>query len=305
VPTIPVEERDQELLTAVRDFGDDGALRLARYLSAGNDVAPFEAFATALGGAELLTLLSRLTTVLLEMNVPVDDDGHPRGLIAIWRVARKIRPARRFDVQEATKLLEELTGKCLPEHLYLAEQLVHWFGASDEPEYQILPKEEANALTAMFHNQLRVNFGSAARTPSGQAKLLTALRSGREVTLLQAAWGVPAIRDGRYLTAQPFAGWEDVRDSLLAAAAVAPEDVLGPLAWFVAVHERGSHDGQDRVVFRQDVAERLFGTERLLNVYAISDVREFRSTQTRDVYECVKLAATDADVRKGQPYVIR
>lgn len=134
--------------------------------------------------------------------------------------------------------------------------------------------------------------------------MLVALRGGREVTLLQAVWGVPAIRSGQHRRDLPFSGWESVRDSLLAAAEIAPDIVLGPLAWFVAAQDRGAHDGHDRVVFQQEVAERLFGAERLLDVYKKSDLREFRSPQTRHVYECVKLAATDESVRRGQPYII-
>jgi hypothetical protein len=305
VPTLGAQERDQDVLDALRDFTESGGQQLVGYLVEGNDVGPFEIFASRLDGADLLTLLAQLTNALLSLQVPLDEEGNPRGLLSIWRLALKLPHDRRFDAGAAHAKLIELTSRCLPKHLFLAEQIVHWFGANDEPKYQLLPTAVADAVTRDFHEQLHSNLGAAAATREGQANMLAGLRSGREVTLLQAVWGVPAIRNGQYLRQWPFAGWESVRDSLLAAAEVAPEVMLGPIAWFVAVQDRSSHDGLDRVVFQQDVAERLFGAERLLAVYAKCEVREFRSPQTRDVYACVKLAATDQNVRQGQPYIPR
>lgn len=182
---------------------------------------------------------------------------------------------------------------------------MYWFGFTDQPEYAVLPKVDAEVLVAEFKDQLRVNFGQSPSNPEGPARLVTALRDGAETTLLQAVWGISAIRSGHHLRAMPFDGWGSIRDSLLTAAQWAPEVVLGPLAWFVTILDRDSDDGLDRVVFHQDVAERLFGTERLLDIYAGSDLCAFRSAQTRHVYACVKLAATDEGTRKGQPYIIR
>jgi hypothetical protein len=121
--------------------------------------------------------------------------------------------------------------------------------------------------------------------------------------LFHAVWGVPRIRNEEYLRGMPFNGWELFRETLLAAADIAPDVMLGPMSWLVTKHlGPGYSDSKDRASFVEATAERLFGADQLLGVFGRSDVSAFRSRQTELVYRCVKQAVTDPRVRGGAPY---
>jgi hypothetical protein len=308
VPTLKDVESDQELISILTAFqsGDEGAERLAHYVIASPDDTALHEFCGRLQQQELEELLSAAVDALLKMeSMTSDDDGHPSGLLSIWRLMIAMRERNQMVETKIAILVPSLVQKCLPEQLFLAHELVHWFGEHEEKRNSLVSNSDSERVRAEFEGQLLLHFGSSAANPDAAHKLITALRGSRETLLHQALWGLPRIRSDAHSQGIPFERWDTVRQTILDAAAVAPEVMLGPIAWMVAKDLGPStRDSKDRASFQRDVAERLFGLDILLKLFEQSALTSFHLAKTTTVYECVKRAASDPQVRNGLPYGI-
>jgi hypothetical protein len=308
VPLLNDAERDQRLLSILTAFQADAqdAERLARYaIVCVDDMALYE-FGGRLQRQQLEALLSAVVDALLnERLLPLDDEGHPSGLLTVWRLMVARRERKTKGETELTSLVISLVGRSLPVQLFLAHELAYWFGEHEGKRNDLVSRNDADKVRAAFEEQLLLHFGASATNPNAPQKLITALRGSRETLLKQVVWGLPRIRSDAHLQGLPFERWEAMRKTIVEAAALAPDVILGPIAWMVTKDlGPGAMDAKHRASFQQSVAERLFGLETLFGLFEQSEITSFRIPQTATAYECVKRSASDPRVRDGAPFGI-
>ena len=306
IPEIGAIESDRMLFDLLSKFHrkDEDGEGLARHLADGSDETAILVFAEDLKARQLRLLLTFLVKqLMLQHSMLRDDEGRPAGIMVVWNLFQTLRKRGQHEGKALATIVPELTSGCLPENMFLAEQLVRWFGEHDGGEYDLVSFDDSERVMAAFHRQLIEHFGASQSNPDAAEKLVGALRGAPEVMLGHAVWGIPKIRKDAHLSDAPFDGWESLRDTILTAADRAPHVVLGPIAWMVAKYLGPvSRDSKNRASFKHDAADRLFGATRLLDIFETADVSAFASDQTETVYRCVKRAATDSRVREGSPY---
>lgn len=222
--------------------------------------------------------------------------GEPESIISVWRMMLRSHPA---ETELAAQLRSLLPG-CFPDHLGLAQSLMHYFVTPSRDVQWLI--NDANLLRA-----LRDDFESLlVKSYVGSPGLLArALAEGPRFLLLWACWGLDRVRDGRFLAEVPYRDWAPFSETILDAAIAEPKAVLPEVLPFVlqAAHRMGDITEEDRprlrveYVYQPEAARRLFDLDRLKR--AVEGASSIADVVASDEYRAVQSGLrTQTDVTK-------
>lgn len=307
VPEISDADSDKKLFAEIEAFKEEQHIpsALARRFAAQREKDPTGIFCRDLTVTQLLRLLSEVVALLLTAGLETRNPTRPPpGVTALWSLLLRRRSGDDpYSEDEVERVLRGLIANAVPHDFQVAQQLVHWFAEPDKPRHAVISDDHCARVRTFFHEQIVQEFGTRRNNPKASEKLTNALRPLRELTLAQAIWGANAFGDKALLEGLPFDDWDQLRETLFNSARANPTVLLGPIAWLVARPAGWSDADPKGGRFHEDLAERLFGADQLLQLFSCSSVDEFKSEQTASLYRCIQTAARDERIRAGALFI--
>lgn len=262
-PDLSRTERDQPVLRTLQG-DDDGAVLDLLETEQSQQV---ENFARQLTGERLLRLLVPLVERRRSEDPstwfdPADwPTGQPPGMIPLWRM---IGDRRATDAPSANAICDELIRafEAGISNLHLIHELEYYFASPEEGDGRLYVGglDEGRRLAARARDAL---WELLVTEFSGKPDALaTALQNSPPWTLARVVWGSLRIHR-KVLSGKPFARWDELAPTVLAACAASPATMLPQLAALVTQERGTQHDGRV-TIYEFDVTRtrELFGNAK-------------------------------------------